>query len=269
MLDAPPPEHDLGPNPFPRTPTHARASRGGRTHISISIAAVVIACLATYVVFSSFHLALVTAVCILGSDLLVIAFSFGLSFGLAIARATPGSSPASLVWRLAAFALFVGGALGFVATFLPLATAFDPDTGLTTLYVPAQDFATLLQFNLQNPATSSLRDTLGLAFIMWGIPLVLAVLGATLQVARQGMTRARTRAVRLVLVISLLLCLIGAVFALFTVQFAGNTFLGTGGRTITVQYGATVDLCGYGCALVALVALIWLLDLPLRPRLTR
>jgi hypothetical protein len=192
----------------------------------------------------------------------VLAFSFGLT----IARATPGSSPVPLVWRLAAFALLVGGALGFLATFLPLATAFDPDNGWTTVYVPAQEFATILQFNLQNPATSSLGDTLGLAFIMWGIPLVLAVLGVTLQVARRGMTRARTWAVRLVLVIGLVLGLIGGGFALLSVEFAGNTFLGSGGRTITLQYGAPVYLCGYGCALVAL---IWLLALPLRARLTR
>jgi hypothetical protein len=262
MLDAPPPEGDLGPNQFTRTPTDASTLRVGRTQTIISIAVVVSACLATYVAFSSFHLALVTIAWIVVGDLLV----FALLFGLTIARATPGSSPAPLVWRLAAFALLVGGAVAFVATFLPLATAFDPDTGWTTLYVPAQDFATELQFNLQNPATSSLSDTLVLALFMWGIPLVLAALGATLLVARRGMTRARTWAVRLVLVIGLVLGLIGGGFALLTVEFAVHPFFGSGGRTLTLQYGATVYLCGYGCVLVALIGLLFL---PLRARLTR
>jgi hypothetical protein len=181
-------------------------------------------------------------------------------------RGIPASSPASPAWTRAASVLLVGGVLAFIATFLPLGTAVYPnDPAPPIVTVPAEQLATALRFNLQNPASSSISSTLGWAALLWGIPISLMALGAALLLWRHRVRvpRMRPRQMRLVLVLGLVLGFLGAGFTLLSIEFYRYPFFGLQGWTRSLEYGAAVAVCGYLCALVGLV---WLLSLSLSRR---
>lgn len=150
----------------------------------------------------------------------------------------------------AAGLLFVGGAVAFVASFLPLgqiafpAVADEPAT--TIVQIPGQTLALMAQQSIQTPYHLSIEGCLLFAGF-WAAPPLLAALGVAALVRRQpgriGM-------------FGLLLILLGAGV---TVLYCALYLFFPHGEVIqpkaTLDYGPAVALLGY---LVALAGVIWL-----------
>jgi hypothetical protein len=146
----------------------------------------------------------------------------------------------------------VGGAVAFIASFLPLgqiafpAIADEPAT--TIVEAPGQTLALMFQQMVQAPYRGTIEGCLLFAGF-WAAPLLLAAIGVALLVRRQPV-RAR------IWVFGLLLILLGAGI---TVLYCALYLLFPHGEVIqpkaTLDYGPAVTLLGY---LLALVGVIWL-----------
>ncbi len=146
----------------------------------------------------------------------------------------------------------MGGALAFVASFLPLgqiafpAVADEPAT--TIVEIPGQTLALMVQQTVQTPYRLSIEGCLLFAGF-WAAPLLLAAIGVSVLVRRQPV-RAR------VWVFGLLLILLGAGV---TVLYCALYLFISHGEVIqpkaTLDYGPAVALLGY---LVALAGIVWL-----------
>ena len=152
----------------------------------------------------------------------------------------------------AAGLLLVGGAVAFVASFLPLgqiafpAIADEPAT--TIIEIPGQTLALMVQQTIQAPYRASIEGCLLFAGF-WAAPLLLAAIGVALLVSRQPV-RAR------IWVFGLLLILLGAgITALYCVLYLFISHGEVIQPKATLDYGPAVALSGY---LVALVGVIWL-----------
>lgn len=162
----------------------------------------------------------------------------------------------TLVGRSARFwaagLLFAGGALAFVASFLPLgqiafpAIADEPAT--TIIEIPGQTLVRMVQQTVQAPFRLSIEGCLLFAGF-WAAPLLLAAIGVALLVRRQPVP-AR------IWVFGLLLILLGAGV---TVLYCALYLFISHGEVIqpkaTLDFGPAVALVGY---LVALVGVVWL-----------
>jgi hypothetical protein len=160
----------------------------------------------------------------------------------------------------AANALLVGGALAFIASFLPLGQTTDLASGgspaSTSFWIPAQELVTVVGFNAQAPDEGIVGTSLW-AFTLWGAPVMLAALGGTLLLARRWTPAARVRVVGVILVA------VGAGFTVLSCWGYLNPFFGSQGATRTLEYGPGVALLGYLCAQAGT---IWLPVLPRRSR---
>ncbi|HEX5440340.1 MAG TPA: hypothetical protein VFW76_05615 [Ktedonobacterales bacterium] len=144
--------------------------------------------------------------------------------------------------------LFVGGAVAFIASFLPLGQIAFPavadEPAATFVEIPGQTLALMVQ----TPYRLSIEGCLLFAGF-WAAPLLLAAIGVALLVRRRPV-RAR------IWVFGLLLILLGAGI---TVLYCALYLLFPRGEVIhpkaTLDYGPAVVLTGY---LLALVGVIWL-----------
>jgi len=161
----------------------------------------------------------------------------------------------------AAGLLLVGGALAFVASFLPLgqiafpAIADEPAT--TIVEIPGQTLALMVQQTVQAPYRLSIEGCLLFAGF-WAAPLLLAAIGAAPLVRRQP-ARARVG------VFGLLLILLGAgVTALYCALYLFISHGEVIQPKATLDYGPAVALLGY---LLALAGVLWMaLQRPRRAR---
>jgi hypothetical protein len=170
------------------------------------------------------------------------------------------SGTSDLPRRIAAGALFVGGALAFIATFLPLVYLTYPDThGRIDAdpEIPAQAFISFLQFYRQDSylQTPTIVAMCVWAFLLWGVPLILAIFGLALFVARRWTPGWRLWTVGLILV------LLGVGYTVVSCLFFVNL---QGAVVQVITYGTGLTLFGY---LIALAGVTWLV-LP-RPRRAR
>ena len=169
---------------------------------------------------------------------------------------SPSGSPRSggLRW-FAASVLLVGGALAFIATFLPLGRATYPaasgEPASTSFSIPGQDLARVVAVNLSAP-NGGIIGTLFWAFALWGVPLFLAAVGGALLLARRWTPAPRVWAVGLILVE------LGAGFTIVSIWGYLNPILGSQGATRTLEYGPGVSLFGYLCALAGTICLPFL-----------
>jgi hypothetical protein len=174
--------------------------------------------------------------------------------------ASPLTSPADssriggLRWS-AASALLAGGALAFMATFVPLGRATYPaasgEPASTSLSIPGQDLATAVRVNLRAP-NGGIIGTLFWAFALWGVPLYLAALGGALLLIRRWTPAPRVWAVALILVE------LGAGFTIVSMWGYLNPIFGSQGATRALEYGPGVSLIGYLCALAGTIGLPFL-----------
>lgn len=146
----------------------------------------------------------------------------------------------------------MGGAVAFIASFLPLgqiafpAVADEPAT--TIVEIPGQTLALMVQQTVQTPYRLSIEGCLLFAGI-WAAPLLLAAIGVALLVRRQPV-RAR------IWVFGLFLILLGA--GVTVLHCALYLFLPHGEviqPKATLDYGPAVVLSGY---LLALAGVVWL-----------
>jgi hypothetical protein len=162
-------------------------------------------------------------------------------------------SPISSTPRwLAADTLSAGGALAFMASFLPLgqtrypAVADEPAT--TLVEIPARTLASIMGVQANHLYVVS-PDVCLLFVGVWGAPLLLVVIGLSLLVRRQPL-RAR------VWVSGLLPILLGAGI---TVLYCAIYLLFPHGEVIqpkaTLAYGPAVALSGYLIALASVIRL--------------
>ena len=168
-------------------------------------------------------------------------------------------TPRSPRW-IAAGVLFAGGALTFIATFLPLVYLTYPDThgridGAPE--IPAQIFFGIIEFYRQDSylQTASIIGTCIWAFLLWGVPLILAIFGLALFVARRWTPGWRLWTVSLILV------LLGVGYTVVSCLFFVNL---QGAVVQVITYGTGLTLFGY---LIALAGVTWLVLL--RPRRAR
>jgi hypothetical protein len=180
------------------------------------------------------------------------------------AASPPASPPVSSRMRaprwFAAGALLVGGALAFIASFLPLGRATSPGSGgnptSTSFRIPAHELATVVGVNVQVP-NGGIVGTSFWAFSLWGAPVMLAALGGALLLARRWTPAPRVRVVGVILVA------VGAGFTVLSCWGYLYPVFGSQGATRTLEYGPGVALFGYLCALAGM---IWLPVLPRRSR---
>ncbi len=163
--------------------------------------------------------------------------------------------------RIAAGLLFVGGALAFVASFLPLGQLAYPaiadEPASTFVEIPGQTLAEIVQQTAQAPYRLSIEACL-LFVGIWAAPLLLAAIGVSLLVRRQPV---QTR----IWVFGLLLILLGAgVTVLHCVLYLFFSHGEVIQPKATLDYGPAVALLGY---LLALAGVLWLaLQRPRRAR---
>jgi hypothetical protein len=146
----------------------------------------------------------------------------------------------------------VGGALVFLATFLPLGRADYPatsgDAALTILSVPAHDLVTIWGFNLRQPDAGFVSTSIE-TLLLWGVPTALLGIGVALA-APPGWTptwRARASTVGL--------AVIGASFLGISCWGYLTPIFGYQGAVRTLEYGAGVAALGYACALGGAIGL--------------
>jgi hypothetical protein len=161
--------------------------------------------------------------------------------------------------QLPARALLAGGLAAFVSSFLPFSTmTYPPDfyassSPVTWVSVPARDLIIDLQTAILNEYL--LPKVLILAFLIWGIPLILVALGAV----ALGQHRGRLQAT--VYFVGLLLLLIGAgntlVTCIFYESYRDPWFGSLPTLTHSLEIGSLLTLLGYLSAFVALVWLCW------------
>jgi hypothetical protein len=155
--------------------------------------------------------------------------------------------------RVAASVLLIGGAAAFGASFLPFwqaacpATAIDP--AVVILHVPAQNIVDIVQDNLRDPASAGFGNTAFLAFLVWGVPLILVALAVAALLMRRRMPGMLAR------VLTLLFVIVGLGFTLVSCLGYLNPVFGSQGATRSLSYGAGTQVVGY---LDALVDVIWL-----------
>ncbi len=154
--------------------------------------------------------------------------------------------------RIAASALFVGGALAFGATFLPFGQlawpAIADEPASTVIAIPGRDLATSIaaQAHFLTIASSTCLLIGGL----WGAPLIVAVIGVALALSPRWTPTGRTWAP------ALLLVLLGAgVTGLYCAAFLAFPHGEVIQPKATLHYGAGVALLGY---VIALLGVIWL-----------
>lgn len=153
--------------------------------------------------------------------------------------------------RIAAGLLFAGGAMSFAATFLPLVYLTYPDTHGridAAPEIPAQAFISFVQFYRQDSylQTSSIIGMCIWAFLLWGAPLILAIFGLALLLARRWTPGWG------IWIIGLILVLLGVGWTVVSCLFIVNL---QGAVVQVLTYGAGLSFLGY---LVALVGVIWL-----------
>lgn len=163
--------------------------------------------------------------------------------------ATSGTS--RLPRRIAAGLLFAGGALAFIATFLPLVYLTYPDTHGRIdgdPEIPALIFIGFAQFYRQDSylQTPTVIAMCVWAFLMWGFPLILAIVGLALLVARRWTPGWRLWTVGLILV------LLGIGWMIVSCLFFVNL---QGAVVQVITYGTGLTLFGY---LAALTGVTWL-----------
>jgi len=145
----------------------------------------------------------------------------------------------------------VGGVLAFAATFLPLVYLTYPATHgriNASPQIPAQVFIGVTRFP-QGYAHAQASSIIGAgiwAFLLWGTPIILAILGLTLLLARRWTPGLG------IWIVALILVLLGVGWTLVSCLFVVNL---AGAVVQVFTYGAGMSLLGY---LAALVAAIWL-----------
>jgi hypothetical protein len=156
--------------------------------------------------------------------------------------------------------------LAGIATFVPWVrsswTAVDDEPAGAITIIPGHDLALLLEHIVQTPAIAGSESVYALVTIagLWGIPLLLTVLGMMVLVApRRGRPGNRSRISAGILIASgVVWVVLLTVFSLFSQRFEVIS------TTNTLQVGPVLALLGYLLALVGLVGLLWLM--PTRSR---
>lgn len=161
------------------------------------------------------------------------------------------SSASGMTRRIAAGVLLAGGALAFIATFLPLVYVTYPDTHGRidgAPQIPAQAYIALLLFYRQDSylQTPTIIAMCVWAFLLWGAPLILAIVGLALLVARRWTPGWRLWTVGLILV------LVGIGWMVVSCLFFVNL---QGAVVQVITYGTGLTLLGY---LIALAGVTWL-----------
>ena len=161
------------------------------------------------------------------------------------------SGASGLPRRVAAGVLFAGGALAFIATFLPQVYLTYPTThGRIDREpeIPALVYLAVILYYRQysNVYTPTVIAMCAWAFLLWGAPLILAFFGLALLLARRWTPGWRSWTVGVILV------LLGAGYVLVSCLF----FLNLQGSVVQVLTpGTSLSFLGY---LAALVGVLWL-----------
>ncbi len=153
--------------------------------------------------------------------------------------------------------------MAFAATFLPLVYLTYPDThGRIDAEpeIPVQAFISFLQFYRQSSYTQTptIIAMCVWAFLLWGVPLILAIFGLALLLTRRWTPGWRLWTVGLILV------LLGVGYTVVSCLFFVNL---QGAVVQVITYGTGLTLFGY---LIALAGITWLVLLrPHRARVKR
>jgi hypothetical protein len=139
--------------------------------------------------------------------------------------------------------------VAFIATFLPLVHLTYPDTHGridASPEIPAQILIWFIQYYRQPPQTASILGICIWTFLLWGVPLILAIFGLVLLVARRWTPGWR------LWIIGLILVHLGVGWMLVSCLFFVNL---SGAVVQVITYGTGLSLLGY---LAGLAGVTWL-----------
>lgn len=169
----------------------------------------------------------------------------------------PSVAPRRGSRRFAGLALFIGGVLIGVASFLPwvqrMVAAVGHKRATTSIHTAAQDLLGVIQQTMHAPDNvttygNAINDGMA-AFAMWGVPVLLVLFALSVLLARSWAPRLRTRLFYLLLVAG------NVAFTVLLVWLYNTTHVDGGTVTNTRQIGPAAALLGDFFALVGILVL--------------